>query len=53
VDIDLGALQEMHPVLPFDVALTMVGRATLALERNAHKPGVSLSLDLERAQSIV
>jgi hypothetical protein len=29
----------------------MVGRAALALERNAHKPGVSLSLDLERILS--
>jgi hypothetical protein len=43
----------MHPRLPFDVALVMVGRAALALERNAHKQGVSLSLDLERALSSV
>jgi hypothetical protein len=51
VDLDLAALREMHPQLPFDVALVMVGRAALALERNAHKPGVSLSLDIERALS--
>jgi hypothetical protein len=51
VDLDLAKLREMHPVLPFDVALVMVGRAALALERNAHKPGVSLSLDLERILS--
>jgi hypothetical protein len=43
----------MHPKLPFDVALVMVGRAAFALERNAHKPGVSLSLDLERSLSSV
>jgi hypothetical protein len=41
----------MHPQLPFDVALVMVGRAALALERNAHDPGASISLDLERVQS--
>jgi hypothetical protein len=51
VDLDLAALREMHPVLPFDVALVMVGRAALALERNAHRPGVGLSLDLERILS--
>lgn len=51
MDLDLAKLREMHPVLPFDVALVMVGRAALALERNAHKPGVSLSLDLERILS--
>ncbi len=37
--------------MPFDVALVMVGRAALALERNAHKSGVSLSLDLEHVRS--
>jgi hypothetical protein len=49
----LATLRELHPQLPFDVALVMVGRAALALERNGHKPGVSLSLDLERAFSNV
>ena len=51
MDLDLAELREMHPELPFDVALVMVGRAALALERNGHKPGVSLSLDLERVLS--
>lgn len=41
----------MHPRLPTDLALVMVGRAALALERNAHTPGVRLSLDLERVLS--
>ena len=41
----------MHPGLPFDVVLGMVGRAALALERNAHAPGVKLSLDLQRVLS--
>lgn len=49
----MATLRELHPQLPFDVALVMVGRAALALERNGHKPGVSLSLDLERAFSNV
>jgi hypothetical protein len=51
VDIDLAELREMHSRLPADLALVMVGRAALALERNAHKPGVSLSLDLSRVLS--
>ena len=41
----------MHPRLPTDLALLMVGRAALALERNAHAQGVRLSLDLERVLS--
>ncbi len=41
----------MHPRLPTDLALVMVGRAALALERNAHASGVRLSLDLERVLS--
>ncbi len=49
MDLDLATLREMHPRLPFDVALVMVGRAALAMERNSHKSGVVLSLDLERA----
>jgi hypothetical protein len=44
-------LRVMHPRLPFDLALAMVGRAALALERNAHTPGVRLALDLERVLS--
>ncbi len=51
MDLDLGKLREMHPRLPFDLALAMVGRAALALERNAHTPGVRLFLDLERVLS--
>jgi len=41
----------MHPRLPTDLAVMMVGRAALALERNAHTPGVGLSLDVERVLS--
>ena len=51
MDIDLAELREMHPRLPTDLALLMVGRAALALERNAHASGVRLSLDLERVLS--
>lgn len=38
----------MHSRLPTDLALVMVGRAALAMERNAHTSGVRLSLDLAR-----
>jgi hypothetical protein len=51
VDFDLGELRTMHPRIPADIALVMVGRAALALERNAHVSGVQLSLDLERVPS--
>jgi hypothetical protein len=51
VDIDLGELREMHSRLPADLALVMVERSALALERNAHTPGVRLSLDLDRVLS--
>ena len=51
MDIDLANLREMHARLPTDVALLMVGRAALALERNAHRSGVQLSLDMERVLS--
>jgi hypothetical protein len=51
VDIDLAELREMHPRLPTDLALMMVGRAALALERNAHPSGVRLSLDVEQVLS--
>jgi hypothetical protein len=51
VDIDLASLREMHALLPTDLALVLVGRAALALERNAHSSGVRISVDLERAPS--
>jgi len=35
VDIDLNQLREMHPKLATDRALSMVGQAAMALERNA------------------
>src|SRR6266849_1044884 len=47
MDINLALLNEMHVKLPADVALVMIGRAALALERNGHASGVSVSLDLE------
>jgi hypothetical protein len=51
VDINLAQLREMHTRLPTDLALVIVGRAALALERNAHASGVRVSLDLERVLS--
>ena len=51
MEIDLAQLREMHTRLPTDLALVMIGRAALALERNDHVSGVRLSLDLERVLS--
>jgi hypothetical protein len=51
VDIDLTRLREMHTRLPIDLALVMVGRAALALERNKHKSGVRFSQDVDRVLS--
>jgi len=48
MEIDLAQLRDMHPRLPVDVALSIVGRAALALERNGHASGVRLSLYAER-----
>ena len=44
--VNLTELRNMHSRLPADLALVMVGRAALALERNAHASGVRLSLDV-------
>ena len=49
--LDLAQLQEMHPKLPGDLALLLVTRAGLGLQRNGHRPGVGVPLDLERALS--
>jgi len=51
VDIDLAQLGEMHTKLPTDLALSMVGQAAMALERNGHAPGVRVSLDVEQVLS--
>ena len=51
VDIDLARLREMHTRLPIDLALVMVGRAALALERNNHASGIHFSQDVERVVS--
>lgn len=41
----------MHPELPGDVAVAMLVRAALALQRNGHATGVGVSLQLQRAVS--
>ena len=46
--IDLARLREMHPRLPSDLALILVTRAALGLERNGHGSGVEISVDVER-----
>lgn len=49
--IDLKKLREMHPNLPGDVAVAMLVRAALALQRNGHATGAGVTLQLERAAS--
>jgi len=48
VDIDLAQLRDMHTRLPADLAVLMVRRAALALGRNGHLPGVTISCDFDR-----
>jgi hypothetical protein len=49
MDIDLADLREMHPRLPEDLALVMIGRAALSLQRNGHGSPVAVRLEVERA----
>lgn len=49
VEIDLNTLKEMHPKLPPEVVLTIVGRAAIALNRNGHRSGLNVSWHVERA----
>lgn len=51
MDVDLAKLREMHVRLPTDLALVLVGRAALALERNDHASGAQVSLDFDRIVS--
>lgn len=51
MDIDLADLREMHPRLPEDLALVMIGRAALSLQRNGHGSPVAVRLDIEHAVS--
>ena len=48
MEIDLAGLREMHPLLPEDLTLVMIGRAALSLQRNGHGSPVSIRLDVER-----
>lgn len=41
----------MHPNLPEDVAVSILGRAALALQRNSHASGVGVAILVERAAS--
>lgn len=49
MDIDLADLREMHPRLPEDRALVMIGHAALSLQRNGHGSPVNIRLDIDRA----
>jgi hypothetical protein len=49
--IDLARLREMHPRLPGDLAVVMVTRAALGLERNGHSSRVGVSLDVEHLET--
>lgn len=43
MEIELVKLREMHPKLPTDLALVLVDRAALALQRNGHTSGLDVS----------
>lgn len=47
MEIDLSDLREMHPRLPEDLALVMIGRAALSLQSNGHESPVGIRLDIE------
>ncbi len=49
MDIDLADLREMHPLLPEDLTLVMIGRAALSLQKNGHGSPVSIRLDIDHA----
>jgi hypothetical protein len=51
MEINLAELREMHPRLPEDLMLTIVGRAALGLQRNRHGSPVEIGLDLEPVAS--
>jgi len=51
MEINLAALREMHPRLPEDLALLMMTRAALGLQRNGHGSPVAIGLDVERVAS--
>lgn len=46
--LDLAQLRDMHPRLPSDLALLIMTRAALGLQRNGHTPGIEISLEIER-----
>jgi hypothetical protein len=48
VKIELVKRREMHPKLPADLALVMVERAGLALQRNGHTSGLAVSWEWEQ-----
>lgn len=51
MEIDLADLREMHPRLPEDLALILISRAALSLQKNGHGSPVVIRLDLEQVVS--
>jgi hypothetical protein len=49
MEIDLADLRELHPRLPEDLALVMIGRAALSLQKNGHGSPAKIRLDVDRA----
>lgn len=47
MEIELAKIREMHPKLPADVALVMVERAGLAMQRNGHTSGLDVAWEWE------
>jgi hypothetical protein len=52
MEINLAELREMHPRLPEDLAMVMMSRAALGLQRNGHGSPVEIRLDLERVGTL-
>jgi hypothetical protein len=48
MNLNLARLREMHPRLPEDLALILLVRAGLGLQRNGHASPVGVSLEIER-----
>jgi hypothetical protein len=51
MEIDLADLREMHPRLPVEIALSLISRAALSLQKNGHGSPVGIRLDLKQVTS--
>ena len=47
MELDLGHLKDMHPLLPLSTAREYAYRAAVGLERHGHEPGATLTFRLD------